>query len=98
MRGDFPIYIDIDGTLTNDPEFAKGSAIPKRIQKVKELIADNVPVIIWSAGGTQYARTFCEMNGLKPLLAVGKPHRCIDDKPLITGQGLLVIPASWLDA
>jgi hydroxymethylpyrimidine pyrophosphatase-like HAD family hydrolase len=94
---EFPIYIDIDGTLTDDPEYARGKVIPKRVEKVKKMIEDNVPVVIWSAGGTTYARQFCEMNGLHPLIAVGKPHRCVDDKATIRGGGLLVIPETWLD-
>lgn len=97
MSGESPIYIDIDGTLTDDPEYAQGRAVPNRIAKVKEMIEHNVPIVIWSAGGTTYAKRFCEMNGIHPLLAVGKPHRCIDDKPTITGRGLQVLPETWLD-
>ena len=100
MKGDFPIYIDIDGTLTDDAEYAQGRVVPDRVAKVKQLIEDNVPVIIWSLGGTSYAQNFCNANGLRPLLAVGKPHRCIDDKPTITAAGLYtrVLPETWLDS
>ena len=91
-----PTYIDIDGTLTDCPD-EPGSVNAKRVVRVKEMIEKNIPVVIWSARGTQYARTFCEMNGIRPLAAIGKPKFCIDDKSTITRAGLLVLTPETLD-
>lgn len=97
MAGEFPVYIDIDGTLTDHPEFAMGKPLPLRISKVKDMINNNVPIVIWSAGGTIYAQDFCAENGLYPMIAIGKPHRCIDDNPLLKKNGLKILPDTWLD-
>ncbi len=73
-------FIDIDGTLTIAREM--WSPInPGMIDKVKALIEAGHEVIIWSTGGTAYAREFCERYHIKPFAALGKPHFIVDDNP-----------------
>lgn len=97
-RLDFPVYVDIDGTLTDDPEYRRGKPLQRRIDKVRQMIRDGFPVVVWSAGGTEYAREFCRKHSLTPLLAVGKPYFAVDDKPNITRQGIRVRTPEFLDS
>ena len=96
-RLDFPIYVDIDGTLTDDPEYNRGKPLGRRIDKVRTWIRDGRPVVIWSAGGTEYAKLFCRKHSLNPMVAIGKPNFAIDDKPQIMGGGIRVEDADFLD-
>lgn len=98
MRLDFPIYVDIDGTLTDDPEYRRGKPLQRRIDHVRQLIRDGYPVVVWSAGGTDYAREFCRKHSLTPMAALGKPHFAVDDKPTIMGKGIFVRPPEYLDS
>ena len=75
---DRPVYIDIDGTLTEDAE-AGGKAIPVRVRKVRDLIDSGQAVVIWSGTGTAYALQFVIDNGLDGALPIGKPEMCVDD-------------------
>lgn len=94
-----PIYIDIDGTLTDDPNFAAGRIKGKRVDKIKHLLTSGIPIVIWSAGGGNYARRFVEMNGLTrygDIIGLGKPRFCVDDCESIRPD-LIVRPPEWLD-
>jgi hydroxymethylpyrimidine pyrophosphatase-like HAD family hydrolase len=75
------IFIDIDGTLTHNPKKMNGEPWIENIDKVKRLILEGNNVVIWSMGGTRYARKFCKKYGITPWLAIGKPHLVIDDNP-----------------
>lgn len=77
-----PIYIDIDGTLT-DKELRGGNPLLNRINMVKDLIKNGQEVIIWTGSGTQYAIDFCKKHEIKPLACLGKPHIAVDDNPTI---------------
>ena len=77
-----PVYIDIDGTLTDNPK-AGGRAISERIEKVRQLILSGRHVVVWSAVGTEYAREFVATNSLSGATAIGKPDFAVDDNPEI---------------
>ncbi len=78
---DRPIYIDIDGTLTNNPTTTWGKVLQERIKKIKCLVAENTQVVVWSGNGTQYAKAFCEKHGIEGVVALGKPEYIVDDNP-----------------
>lgn len=84
------LFIDIDGTLT-DKDHAdhlkktKGTcrwANPNReaIGLVKKLISRGHEIVIWSAGGRQYAIEFCDFYGIEPIACVAKPKIIVDDQ------------------
>jgi hydroxymethylpyrimidine pyrophosphatase-like HAD family hydrolase len=75
------IYCDIDGTLTNEPYKKWGKPRLDMIKKVKKAIEDGHWLILWSAGGTKYAKKFAEKYDIKATLCIGKPHMIIDDHP-----------------
>lgn len=81
-------YIDIDGTMTNTPNSRWGTPKLKVIEKVKELIKNNT-VIIWTAGGWDYAKEFCTKYGLVPTVILPKPDYIIDDIPTIRTEGII---------
>jgi len=83
------IYVDIDGTLTDDPENKWGNIIISRVKKVKEFIDEGHEVVIWSGNGTDYANEFCKFLDIKPYVAVGKPDIYIDDRVDIRSPGKL---------
>ncbi len=73
-------FIDIDNTLTIGREM--WSPIDKgMIAKVQDLIEAGHEVIVWSTGGTAYAREFCKRHDLQPHAALGKPEVTVDDNP-----------------
>ena len=86
-----PIFIDIDGTLTDNPETAQGKPLWDRITKVIWLISVGERVILWSAGGENYAKAFARDHGIKPELCLAKPYVMVDDKPSIRAPGRLKI-------
>ncbi len=95
-----PIYIDIDGTLTDDSNFACGKVLPKRVEKIRNMLSAGLPIVIWSAGGGNYARRFIQMNGLNAygdIIGLGKPRFCVDDCETIRPEGLIVHPPKWLN-
>ena len=77
------IYCDIDGTLTDEPFKKWGKPKQERIDKLKQLIQEGHQVILWSGGGTRYARQFAKKYGIRATAAVGKPDVIIDDNPKI---------------
>ena len=94
-----PIYIDIDGTLTDSPNCAGGMVNAKRVTRIKDLLSSGLPIVIWSGSGGNYARRFIEMNGLAAfgdIVGLGKPRFCVDDCESIRPD-LLVRPPEWLD-
>lgn len=91
-----PIYIDIDGTLTDNNLHRQGAPELKRIQRVKELIAAGNDVVLWSAGGNEYAEQFAKEHGLQVIAALGKPGFCIDGNPNI--RNFAIQPPTWLGA
>ena len=92
------IYVDIDGTLTKDPEEKWGEVHQNRIDKVKEFIDNNHIVIVWSGNGIIYANEFCKKYDIKPLAALSKPDYYVDDKINIRAEGKLIhLPPERLD-
>ncbi len=87
---DRPIFIDIDGTLTEDSK-AGGKAIHARVKAVRKRIAAGEDIVIWSGTGTKYAVEFCKSHSIKPLAAIGKPEYCVDDNPNIRPVGRVVV-------
>jgi len=92
-----PIYIDIDGTLTDSPDTRWGRVVPGRIEAVKRLIASGERVVLWSAGSDEYAKEFAKKFQLNVHAALGKPRYCIDDKNDIRLNGLTVLSPEELD-
>jgi hydroxymethylpyrimidine pyrophosphatase-like HAD family hydrolase len=92
-----PIYIDIDGTLTNDGDKACAPVVPSRLTRVRKMITAGIPIVIWSATGTSYAKKFCKDYALEGenVTAIGKPKFCVDDCKTIR-PNLLVRPPTWL--
>lgn len=90
MSNGLPVYIDIDGTLTLDPERRWGTPVMNRIEHVRALIAGGTEVVLWSGGGTEYARQFAAKYGLKAV-GIGKPAKLIDDNPTIRPLGRIKI-------
>ena len=84
------IFIDIDGTLTDNPTEAGGKAIPERIEHIWRLVGSNQSVVIWSARGAAYARNFARENGILEIVtAIGKPEVLVDDDPSIRPKNLM---------
>ena len=71
-------FIDIDNTLTTGRAMWSEPNL-EMIAKVEKLIEQGHEVIIWSTGGTGYARDFCAKHNLEPLLTIGKPDIIVDD-------------------
>lgn len=92
-----PIYIDIDGTLTDSPDDRWGKVDTVRIEAIRQLIASGKRVVLWSAGSDEYAKAFAKKYNLKVHAALGKPEYCIDDKDTIRLNGLTVLPPEELD-
>ncbi len=85
------IFIDIDGTLTDNPT-EPGKAIAERIEHIKQLVGQNQSVVIWSARGAAYARSFASEHGLLEIVtAIGKPEILVDDDPGIRAKGSMPI-------
>lgn len=78
-----PIFIDIDGTLTDLPTKKGGNVLNDRIDLIKKLISEGHEVVIWSGGGTEYAKQFALLHGLDKVICIGKPSICVDDNPSI---------------
>lgn len=91
-----PVFIDIDGTLTDKPN-GKGSAIASRIKIVKRIIESGTPVVLWSSGGSAYAKAFADQHGIEAEAAIGKPDYCIDDMKNIKWNGLSIRSPGYLD-
>ena len=87
---DLPLYVDIDGTLT-DSKKRGGNPIHSRIEYIKYLISEGRPVVLWSATGTKYAKAFAEAHGIKAIACIGKPRACIDDCGTIRPIGKIVM-------
>ena len=77
-----PIFIDIDGTLTDLPLKPWGNLIPGRVEHIRRLVAQGYKVVIWSGGGTRYAQEFVKKIGIDDIVtAIGKPEMIVDDDP-----------------
>ena len=88
-----PVYIDIDGTLTDDPTKQWGPVIPDRIESVQAMIGRGVEVVLWSGGGTAYVRAFAEKYNLRPAVCIGKPYQMVDDNPTVRPSGRMRVVA-----
>lgn len=95
MSEQLPIYIDIDGTLTDNPICRGGAPNQARLAVVRTIITLGTPVIIWSARGREYAEKFVAENDIAAQAAIGKPQFCIDDNPTIR-PGFKVERPEWL--
>lgn len=76
-----PVYIDIDGTLTDSPNRPNGAPVEDRLWKIRSELMAGLPVVIWSARGRDYAEAFIETNGLQGAIGMGKPRAIVDDNP-----------------
>lgn len=77
------IFVDIDGTLTSEPNKPQGAPIASRVERVKEFVASGDEVILWSARGREYVEAFAAKNGIGNVTCVSKPDLVIDDNPTI---------------
>lgn len=78
-----PIYVDIDGTLTHWPRKGWGPPRLDVIEAVKKAIKDGHEVVLWSAGGAEYARQTAEKYGIKAIACMCKPGLVVDNDPHI---------------
>jgi hydroxymethylpyrimidine pyrophosphatase-like HAD family hydrolase len=91
------IFVDVDGTLTVrrggktffNPDIEKNE---KLISKVKKLFDEGHTIVIWTGGGTKYARKVADYllthYQIRATAAVGKPHMIIDDETVKWGRRL----------
>jgi hydroxymethylpyrimidine pyrophosphatase-like HAD family hydrolase len=92
------IFCDIDGTLTvenkkwADPNY-------ETINKIKSLIENGRPVVVWSARGGRYAKKFCEKYDIKATLTLSKPAMFVDDNPTLRPKKRMptLSPEEFLD-
>ncbi len=82
-------YVDIDGTMTYSSNSRWGSPNLIVINIIKKLITESNIVIIWSAGGWQYAKDFCIKYKLNPTAILPKPDCIIDDIFTIRTEGII---------
>ncbi len=85
------IFIDIDGTCTDSPNKWWGNPRTEVIEKIKKLIDEGHRVVLWSVGGTKYAKEFAKKHGFKPFACIGKPDVMIDDKPTIRSRPIPIL-------
>jgi hydroxymethylpyrimidine pyrophosphatase-like HAD family hydrolase len=85
------VFIDIDGTLTDQPDKAGGRAIESRLRGVRKLIANGIEVVLWSARGAPYVREFARANSIRGVTCVSKPSVVVDDNLEIRPGGLYVV-------
>lgn len=85
-----PIYCDIDGTLTDAPAARWGNPNTRLIEALQELIANGRSVVLWSAGGAEYAQAFAERYKIAAIACLGKPQIIIDDIPTLRSPGLII--------
>lgn len=81
-RGKPTVFVDIDGTMTTAR--VKGWGPPRSgvIDKVRSLIGLGYRVFVWSGGGAEYAKAFCEMHGIGGVAGfLPKPNVIVDDNP-----------------
>ena len=95
-----PVYFDIDGTLTDAPEKQWGKVVQQRLDIVRGLIESGREVVIWSGGGTEYARAFAMKYGLSGAVCIGKPAVMVDDNPDIRPRErmMLMSPPDYFTA
>jgi len=93
------IYVDIDGTLTDAPRNRWGNPRLDVINKIKSLSEKGYGIVLWSAGGTRYAKRFAEKYEINTIACLGKPHLIIDDNPTIRPQKRMPIlsPDAFLE-
>jgi len=85
------IFCDIDGTLTDNPQKRWGNPRPEMIAKINDLIEKGNKVILWSAGGTCYAKAFAKSHGIKAIACLAKPDIMVDDKKTIRTRGIPIM-------
>jgi len=86
-----PIFVDIDGTLTNRPDGPGGVVYVERVERLKHLVERGIEIVLWSGGGTAYAREFAAAQGLVGVMCVGKPCLIVDDNRRIRSPRKLLI-------
>jgi hypothetical protein len=89
-----PIYICVEGVLTNDPDHAGGVVRKSVLDKVRELCKSGVPIILWSSAGADYAKKFAAENYLSVSACLDKPGMIVDEKPSIRPKGKMPILSS----
>ena len=85
---ELPIFVDIDGTLTDVPNAMWGSVYPDRIGLLQRWIGAGNEVYLWSGGGADYARAFAKRYDIFPAACLGKPAFVVDDNADIRPGGL----------
>lgn len=88
-----PIFVDIDGTLTDTPTAQWGKVHTARLHRLQDIIASGREVVLWSGGGSDYVKEFARAYGLAPAACIGKPDTVVDDNPTIRPEGRIKIVA-----
>ena len=92
-----PTFVDIDGTLTDLPTKMWGQVDRQRLQYLRDLIRDGREIVLWTGGGTEYAKAFAERYDFAPAFCIGKPSLVVDDNPTIrpAGRMRIISPAEF---
>lgn len=92
-----PTFVDIDGTLTDLPTKKWGLVDRRRLQYLRDLIRDGREIVLWTGGGTAYAKAFAKRYDFEPAICIGKPSLVVDDNPTIrpAGRMRIISPAEF---
>lgn len=82
-----PIFVDVDGTMTDAGGSAWGNPKKSVIDAVRAAIGQGIEVVVWSARGRKYCLEFCKKHNIKPIACVGKPNTLVDDFVERHGKG-----------
>lgn len=93
-----PVYVDIDGTLTDRPGGRNGKPRKDIIRGLKHLIALGQEVVLWSASGAEYVKNFAATHEIRAIACLSKPGAIIDDNPEIRGAHATprILPENFL--
>ena len=72
------IFVDIDGTLTEDGGNRWGKPRMDLIRAVRHIVA-RCEVVLWSGAGGRYAQAFADKYEIPAAAAVSKPDAVFDD-------------------
>lgn len=96
------IYCDIDGTLTHDGTRKWGSPDKENIAAIRAAAENGHVVVLWSANGEAYAKTFARRYGIDAYACLAKPDVCFDDwKTIRPKEKMSILPPAdvvkWIE-
>jgi Protein of unknown function (DUF705) len=93
------VYVDVDETLVRNYGTSR-IPIPRVIEQVRLLKAENAVLYCWSSGGAEYAQSSARELGLEDCFVgfLAKPTVYLDDQVFADWRSLLhVLPANCGD-